>query len=269
MIETLRTGSAPGVSMPTIAWPGLVVGGAALLLLGEHDPARRAEDDLLQRVREVRRARPSSWPRRAASSAASLARFAMSAPTMPGVIAAMSSRSTSSSSGSERVWTSRILRRPSLSGGGTVTRRSKRPGRSSAASRISARLVAAEHDHRVALLEPVHLGEDLVERLLALVVAAAERAGAGRAAAPDRVELVDEDDRRRGLLGLLEEVAHARGADADDRLDELRRADARRTARPPRPRPRGRAASCPCPAGPRAARRAESGRRAAGTSPGS
>ena len=27
----------------------------------------------------------------------------------------------------------------------------------------------------------------------------------------------------RGLLGLLEEVAHARGADADDRLDELRR----------------------------------------------
>ena len=66
----------------------------------------------------------------------------MSAPTMPGVIAAMSSRSTSSSSGSERVWTSRILRRPSSSGGGTATRRSKRPGRSSAVSRTSGRFVA-------------------------------------------------------------------------------------------------------------------------------
>ena len=38
----------------------------------------------------------------------------------------------------------------------------------------------------------------------------------------DRVELVDEDDRRRLLLRLAEQVAHARGADADDRLDELR-----------------------------------------------
>ena len=56
----------------------LVVGRAALLLVGEDDPARRAEDDLLQAVREVQRARPSCDPRRAASSAASLARFAMS-----------------------------------------------------------------------------------------------------------------------------------------------------------------------------------------------
>ena len=69
--------------------------------------------------------------------------------------------------------------------------------------------------------EPVHLGEDLVERLLALVVAADRRAAAARAA--DRVELVDEDDRRRRLLGLLEQVAHPAGADADDHLDELRR----------------------------------------------
>src|SRR4029079_12749045 len=44
-----------------------------------------------------------------------------------------------------------------------------------------------------------------------------------RSRAADRVELVDEDDRRRRLLGLLEEVAHARGADTDDRLHELRR----------------------------------------------
>ena len=61
---------------------------------------------------------------------------------MPGVLAASESRSTSSASGIERVCTSRIWRRPSLSGGGTATRRSKRPGRSSAWSRISGRLVA-------------------------------------------------------------------------------------------------------------------------------
>ena len=82
----------------------------------------------------------------------------------------------------------------------------------------------AEDDHGEVGLEAVHLGEDLVERLLALVVAAAE-AGARRARAADRVELVDEDDRRGGLLGLLEEVADAARADADDRLDELRRGD--------------------------------------------
>src|SRR5205085_12080742 len=72
-------------------------------------------------------------------------------------------------------------------------------------------------------VEAVHLGEDLVERLLALVVAAAEAGDARRARTPDRVELVDEDDRRRGVLRLREEIANARGADADDRLDELRR----------------------------------------------
>ena len=77
-----------------------------------------------------------------------------------------------------------------------------------------------EHDDALRAREAVHLGEDLVERLLALVVAA--EAAAAAAGAADRVELVDEDDRRRRLLGLVEEVAHARGADADDHLDELR-----------------------------------------------
>ena len=163
----------------------------------------------------------------------------MSAPTMPGVIAAMSSRSTRGSSGSEREWTSRILRRPSLSGAGTVTRRSKRPGPQQRGVEDLGAVGRREHDHRVALLEAVHLGQDLVERLLALVVAAAERARAARAAAADRVHLVDEDDRRRGFLGVLEQVAHARGADADDRLDELGRGDREeRHARLPRDRAR-------------------------------
>ena len=78
-----------------------------------------------------------------------------------------------------------------------------------------------EHDHVRAGLEPVHLRQDLVQRLLALVVTAADAADAASAGASDRVELVDEDDRGSALLRLLEQVAHARGADADDRLDEL------------------------------------------------
>src|SRR5436189_159317 len=81
--------------------------------------------------------------RRAASRAASLTRFARSAPTMPVVLAATLSSSTSSASGTARVWTSRIRWRPARSGGCTATRRSKRPGRSSAASRMSGRFVAA------------------------------------------------------------------------------------------------------------------------------
>ena len=56
-------------------------------------------------------------------------------------------------------------------------------------------------------LEAVHLDQQLVERLLALVIAAAE---AGAAMAADRVDFVDEDDAGRVLLGLLEHVAHAR-----------------------------------------------------------
>src|SRR5690606_14896376 len=75
-----------------------------------------------------------------------------------------------------------------------------------------------DDDHALAALEAVHLHQQLVEGLLALVVAAAE---AGAAMAADRVDLVDEDDAGRVLLGLLEHVAHAAGADADEHLDEV------------------------------------------------
>ena len=61
------------------------------------------------------------------------------------------------------------------------------------------------------------------ERLLALVVTAAQ---AGAAMATDGVDLVDEDDAGRVLLALLEEVANAAGADADEHLDEVRAGDA-------------------------------------------
>ena len=67
-------------------------------------------------------------------------------------------------------------------------------------------------------LEAVHLDQQLVQRLLALVIAAAE---AGAAMAADGVDFVDEDDAGRVLLRLIEHVAHAASADADEHLDEV------------------------------------------------
>ena len=80
-----------------------------------------------------------------------------------------------------------------------------------------------DDDHVGVRVEAVHLDQDLVEGLLALVVAAAE---AGAALAADRVDLVHEDDARAVALGLVEQVAHAAGADADEHLDELGAGDA-------------------------------------------
>ena len=77
-----------------------------------------------------------------------------------------------SASGTLRVWTARICWRPSWSGALTTTRRSKRPARRSAVSSTSGRLVAATTMTPFGAREAVHLGEDLVEGLLALVVAA-------------------------------------------------------------------------------------------------
>ena len=75
-----------------------------------------------------------------------------------------------------------------------------------------------DEDDALVRLEPVHLDEKLVQRLLALVVAAAE----ARATMPaDGVDFVDEDDAGRVLLRLLEHVSHARGTDADEHFDEI------------------------------------------------
>src|SRR5207253_9881745 len=71
--------------------------------------------------------------------------------------------------------------------------------------------------------EAVHLDEELVEGLLALVVTATQ---ARAAMAADRVDLVDEDDAGGVLLALLEEIAHAARAHADEHLDEVRAGDA-------------------------------------------
>ena len=66
--------------------------------------------------------------------------------------------------------------------------------------------------------KPSSLDEELVERLLALVVSTAE---AGTAVTTDGVDLIDEHDGWGVLLGLVEQVAHTASADTDEHLDEI------------------------------------------------
>ena len=81
-----------------------------------------------------------------------------------------------------------------------------------------------DQDDRLALLKTVHLDQQLVERLLALIVTAAQTSST---LTSHGIDLIDEDDRRRLRLGLLKEVAHAAGADAHEHLDKVRTRDAK------------------------------------------
>ena len=72
-------------------------------------------------------------------------------------------------------------------------------------------------------LDAVHLDEQRVERLFALVMTAAH---AGAATAAHRVDFVDENQAGGVLLALLEHVAHAGSADADEHFHEVGTADA-------------------------------------------
>ena len=83
------------------------------------------------------------WLERAANNAASLTKFARSAPENPGVPRAINDAFTSSDAGTLLRCTFNICSRPRMSGSGTTTCRSKRPGRNNAGSNTSGRLVAA------------------------------------------------------------------------------------------------------------------------------
>src|SRR3569832_501491 len=75
-----------------------------------------------------------------------------------------------------------------------------------------------DDDDALATLEAVHLHQQLIEGLFALVVTAAE---AGAAMTADGVDFIDEDDAGRVLLRLFEHIAHARRAHAHEHLDEI------------------------------------------------
>ena len=79
------------------------------------------------------------------------------------------------------------------------------------------------HDDALVRAETVHLHQQLVQGLLALVVAAAHT---GAAASGDCVDLVNEHDAGRILLRLSEQVTDTRSADAHEHLDEIRTGDA-------------------------------------------
>src|ERR1700685_4031090 len=144
----------------------------------------------------------SRLPLRAASSAASLTRFDRSAPVNPGVWPASTSTSISRASGLPRVCTSRIFLRPARSGRATTILRAEAAGAQQRRVEDVRAVGGRDQDDVVLHLEAVHLDEQLVQRLLALIVTTAE---AGATVATDGVDLVHEDDAGRVLLRLLEQ----------------------------------------------------------------
>ena len=79
-----------------------------------------------------------------------------------------------------------------------------------------------DQDHAIIRLEAVHLNKELVQSLLTLIVSAAK---ACATVTSYSIDLVDEDDAGSILLALLEEVADAACADADEHLHEVRAGD--------------------------------------------
>ena len=80
----------------------------------------------------------------------------------------------------------------------------------------------SQNDHTLAAVETIHLCQQLVEGLFALIVAAISAAVAPFA---NRINLVDEDNAGCFLVGLSEEVAHFGGSHAHKHLHKFRAAD--------------------------------------------
>ena len=79
-----------------------------------------------------------------------------------------------------------------------------------------------QHDHAHVGLESIHAHQQLIQGLFPFVV---HHAHLHAALAADGIEFVDEDDAGGLCLGLLEQVAHARRAHADEHFHELAAAD--------------------------------------------
>ena len=88
------------------------------------------------------------------------------------------------------------------------------PGAQQRAVELLEHVRRGHHDHVVAGVEAVHLDQELIQRLVALPRDIRAAMGA------DRVELVDEDDRRGILAGLLEQSPDPRGPQAGEHLHE-------------------------------------------------
>ena len=83
---------------------------------------------------------------------------------------------------------------------------------------------SSENDNALVVIKAVHLGQQLVKRLLALIVAAK---AATVTLLADRIDLIDKHDARGLFLGLLKQVTNLGGTAADEHLDELRARNAK------------------------------------------
>ena len=222
MIVTLWTGSEPFIILPTSAcpasWYAVTRLSLSLMIIERRSgPIRTLSFAISKSLMSS-----CDLSLRAASSAASLTRFSRSAPEKPGVPRAMTSRSTPRA---ER----RLLGVHREDAGPPADVGPRNDDAAIEAARAQQRRIehvgavgGGDQDDALVRLEAVHLDQQLVQRLLALVVTAAQ---ARAAVAADGVDLVDEDDAGGVLLALLEQVAHAAGADAHEHLDEVRARD--------------------------------------------
>ena len=194
MIVTFWTGSHFGSTRWTTAWPPSWY---AMISFSASEMTR-----LLRSGPATMRSRASSKSvivmtlrlRRAARIAPSFMRFARSAPEKPGDWRAMSSMEIALSSGLP-LRVDLQDRDAALHVRAVEDDLAVEPARAQERRVEDVRPVGGgDDDHVRVRVEAVHLDEDLVEGLLALVVAAAE---AGAALAPDRVDLVHEHDARR------------------------------------------------------------------------
>ena len=143
IIEILCTGSTPGKDIATSACP-ISWYATISLSLGLSRRFFFSSPATIRSIACVKSPKVTSFPfRRVASKAASLTKFARSAPVKPGVKAAMSSISIFFAKRIFFICTFKIWTRPILSGRSTRTWRSKRPARNKAGSKISGLFVAA------------------------------------------------------------------------------------------------------------------------------
>ena len=77
----------------------------------------------------------------------------------------------------------------------------------------------SQHYHVCSAAETVHLGEELVERVLALVVGVAHPAVPSRTT--NRVNFIDEYNARSLLLGFFKQVSNSRSTDSDKHLHKV------------------------------------------------
>ena len=261
MIETLCTGSAPGQRQRHERVAHLVIGDdLALLRIEQAVALLQAGDDALDRVVEVGHrhrvgAAARGEQRRLVDEVGEVGAGEAGRQRRDLLRRRRPARASPSSCAPRRICDAALLVRPvdqhlPVEAAGAQQRRVEDLGP----------VGRAEQHEAGARIEAVELDQELVQRLLLLVVAAGRRA-ADAAGAAERVELVDEDDGRR-LARAPARTGRARAPRRRRRTSPRTRSRrSRRTAPWPRRPPPWRAASCRCRAGRPAARPSASARR--------